>query len=1285
MTSPTAPIASSPRVIRVFVSSTFRDMQAERDELVKQTFPQLRKLCESRGVTWGEVDLRWGVTDEQKSEGKVLPICLAEIRRCRPYFIGLLGERYGWVPEEISPPLMDEERWLRAVPGKSVTELEILHGVLNNSAMAEHAFFYFRSPAYLELVPRDQQFAFRESPTRDDIARFGAEEAARRSEERKRKLTALKERIQASGLPVRKDYSNPRALGELVLADLTSVIDRVFPEGSTPDPLDREAAEHDAFAQSRAHVYIARPEYFERLDAHSRRSGPPLVVLGESGSGKSALLANWAILYQMANPADLLVLHFIGATPASTDWAAMLRRILDEFKRCFGLTLEVPDTPDALRLTFANALHIAAAKGRVVLILDALDQLDDRDGAPDLAWLPPEIPPNVRLILSTLPGRPLDELKKRDWPMLHVEPLTTSERTQLVNEYLAQYTKSLSAGRVERLAAAPQTANPLYLRALLEELRLWHEHETLDGCIDHYLSAATVEELYQKILERYEQDYERDRPGLVRDAMSLLWAARRGLSEAELLDLLGRDGEPLPRAHWSPLYLAAEQSLVNRSGLLGFFHEYLRQAVRDRYLGTEGARRAAHLRVADYFRTRPLYLDSPANGPGGAQGKLLNLRKVDEGAWQYFRARSFEALRDTLTEIPFVLAASELGRNDELTSYWVVLNESYPLPDSYAEPLDLFSKGTDDADELSRGLNAVGHLYERFGYLTEATNLLKDALAALEEADSYLSLMTATSYSNLGILLTRTGQLEEAERAFLTGLMITDRVCPTIAPSLRTLNNLVGFYVQSGQIEKAASTCQRILAMTGAGSGGGSRATFDTELASAIGAADAPLLKQERAAALHSLSGILGRRHEWCEAIRASEEAVGIATGGHGIAPNELASYLYTLGAAYSGGADYAKAEATLDRAAHILGETSPFEDPIHQGLVAMQLIRTKLRLGNTADVPSLLAELKTWVRRTKRLSDEDVISTLGSLAGDLGDMNWFEEAEEIYELAIESARRETGAPGDHLPTLLNNFGSLYFKRGDYEAALRCANEALVSLHQTAACSDALAEQHLNLAVVHRRMGHNEEARAAACQARDLIQTGTSNPLLLGRVNNVLGDLSYQQNNWEEAEVAYREAVDAFEEAGQALGRVDHAMMHLADLYEKFGRYADAERCYRRCMDIREATLGGSDPRLAITMSNYALLLNELGRQDEARSLHERALAIRKTALGERHEDVARSLSFLGITYLKMGDFARALSHCEQAADIFRETLGENHPKTVELSQSVDLLRVMASQGKGGW
>jgi hypothetical protein len=117
------------RQIRVFISSTFRDMMEERDVLVKFIFPQLRRLCESRGVTWGEVDLRWGVTDEAAAEGKVLPICLEEINRCRPYFIGLLGERYGWVPENIPDELMEKEPWLKG----AVQRKEVCHGTGNSA------------------------------------------------------------------------------------------------------------------------------------------------------------------------------------------------------------------------------------------------------------------------------------------------------------------------------------------------------------------------------------------------------------------------------------------------------------------------------------------------------------------------------------------------------------------------------------------------------------------------------------------------------------------------------------------------------------------------------------------------------------------------------------------------------------------------------------------------------------------------------------------------------------------------------------------------------------------------------------------------------------------------------------------------------------------------------------------------------------------------------------------------------------------------------------------------
>lgn len=253
------------RHVRVFVSSTFRDMRAERDELILRIFPRLRKLCESRGVTWSEVDLRWGITDEQVAEGRLLPICLEEIQRCRPFFIGMLGQRYGWVDTSLPEELFDRQPWLveHARQGKSITELEILHGVLNNPAMAEHALFYFRDPAYADRLPPERRGDF-----------------VCASEAEKSKLDDLKCRIEASGLPVRKGYTGPEALGQWVLADLTALIDRLYPQDATPDPLAREAMSHETLLRERAPVFVGRSDCLGQLDAHAAGQGPPLIVRG---------------------------------------------------------------------------------------------------------------------------------------------------------------------------------------------------------------------------------------------------------------------------------------------------------------------------------------------------------------------------------------------------------------------------------------------------------------------------------------------------------------------------------------------------------------------------------------------------------------------------------------------------------------------------------------------------------------------------------------------------------------------------------------------------------------------------------------------------------------------------------------------------------------------------------------------------------------------------------------------------------------------------------------------
>jgi tetratricopeptide (TPR) repeat protein len=674
-------------------------MHAERDELVKYVFPHLRALCESRGVTWGEVDLRWGITDEEKAEGKVLPLCLEEIKGCRPYFIGLLGERYGWIPEEITSELIEAESWLSEHLNHSVTELEIIYGVLKNPDMAEHAFFYFRDPAYIDSLPADIRVDFIEIALPHEVANAGQEQAELRVDERKRKLFLLKDKIRDSCFPVSENYPTPKALGDLVLNDITNVINTRYPEGSIPDPLVRDASDHEQFARSRSRIYIRSKKSFAMLDRHVKGKGKPLVVLGESGSGKSALLSMWALQYKEDHPDEMLVMHFIGATPFSSDWVLTVKRIMEEFKRRFDIQQPIPDKPDELKEAFANWLSMAAARGRAILVLDALNQLEDRDAALDLAWLPPVIPKNIRLIVSTLAGRPLDEIERRGWKSIVVVPLTKKKREQIIDQYLGQFAKKLPKSQNKLIANSPQTANPLYLKVLLDELRVLGE-KAVDRKIEYYLEAQTIDGLYEKVLNRYEQDYERDRPGLVRESMSLLWAARRGLSEAELLDLLGQGGQHLPRAYWSPLYLATKESLVSRSGLLNFFHDYLRKAAMDRYLLNDIERKAAHLRLANYFELRK-----------------FEMRAIDELPWQLARAEEWQRLYDLLKNPEYFLESWESNEFD-VKRYWALIsgNSDLKIIDAYKSLLDEPEKNIECAEELSR-------LFYDSGYLDQALSL----------------------------------------------------------------------------------------------------------------------------------------------------------------------------------------------------------------------------------------------------------------------------------------------------------------------------------------------------------------------------------------------------------------------------------------------------------------------------------------------------------------------------------------------------------------------------------
>ncbi len=746
------------RRIRVFVSSTFRDMVKERDELMTHTWPELRRMCRERQVELVEVDLRWGIAEEQATRQETLKFCLDEIKACRPFFIALLGERYGWTPgpEAFTADLKEEQAWLGSLAGKSVTELEILHGVLNNPEMAGRAFFYFRDPAYAQgrgsdFLPEDETAAQKQSDLKRRI-----------------RLACAEKKI-----PLRENFADPHALAALVFDDLKLAIAAQFPIEQIPDPLSRDARDHESFAETRRRTYIGRREYFARLDAHAADNGEPLVLLGESGSGKSALLANWIEHYRAEHSGDFIFQHYIGGTPDSTDHYRLMARFIAEIKLWSGDSDELPRTHDELKRDFGLWLAKARARAehlgvRVIVVLDALNQLEDQDHAQLLGWLPDfSLSGALRLVVSTLPGEAFDAVNKRGWETITVGPLTTNERRGMIEHYLARFGKKLDAPRLERIASVPAAANPLFLKTLLDELRVTGTHHQLDARLDTYLAAPDIPTLLSRVLERWQRDYERDRPSLVGESLCLIWAARRGLTEPELLHLLRQADLPqLPAAIWSPFRAALDESLIDRGGILNFAHDFLRAAVERAFLSDQDSLKNLRLRLADEF-----------------DQQRISARSCDELPWLLSQIREYDRLQVCLLDLTRFSEIHERDSN-QLMRYWqlILSNGNKKIGAS----LDI---GRLYRDQLERipfqekiyVVGTLGQFLYELGFFDAALQCFEDQdkvildLDAPKTAEVFAPIfLTAVTANDKGLIERDSGRPENALRLFKEAVRMVD-------------------------------------------------------------------------------------------------------------------------------------------------------------------------------------------------------------------------------------------------------------------------------------------------------------------------------------------------------------------------------------------------------------------------------------------------------------------------------------------------------------------------------
>lgn len=164
-----------------------------------------------------------------------------------------------------------------------------------------------------------------------------------------------------------------------------------------------------------------------------------------------------------------MITFWIGASESSTNYTSLLIYLMSTINQ--QLSLENPkydeNNPNQISEQFGiwleNLDRNKKLNRRVVVILDGLDKLDERESARDLIWLPRSFPAFLRLIVSTSPGICQEVLKKRGAEIFQLTPLSEGQRKSFLRAYLNHFGKKLSDQQELKIAAASQTANPRFV------------------------------------------------------------------------------------------------------------------------------------------------------------------------------------------------------------------------------------------------------------------------------------------------------------------------------------------------------------------------------------------------------------------------------------------------------------------------------------------------------------------------------------------------------------------------------------------------------------------------------------------------------------------------------------------------------------------------------------------------------------------------------------------------------------------------------------------------------
>ena len=704
------------RFIRIFISSTFSDMMQEREYLMKIIFPELRKRCKVRFLEITEVDLRWGIPETDSKEGKVIEICLNEIDKSRPYFIGILGNRYGWIPEaeeyQKHDRIIEEFPWAKSDidAGLSITEMEIQYGVLRNPAMDGKAFFYLKQ----------------------------GEDGTKEEETSLKKLNSLKRNLKNQDVFPVRDYADIESLGKMILEDLWDQIDRDYPAADIPDEHELEALEQHIFSEEHTRFYKDYNHSIESVKS-LLETNRKVLVFSEPGQGKTALLSN---LISVLDDDRIVLPYFCGSTPKSNSAENVALFFAESIKRQFGTGLRIPakaENPADLLSAFLDSIP---KETRVLVLIDGLDQLVSASGEDRLQWIPGNLPSNASLLFSTSSESQLAILQKMGFALEMLSSIQPEAIDDITSGYLASYSKKLPDSLLQHIAAFPLAGKPVVLFTLLHELRLFGRHEELESHIAYYTSTGNTDDFFTAYLSSLETDLG-DESFNLKGVLTSIHLSVNGLTENEIIGING-----ISRLRWSQLLNTIGHHLTNRSGILRFSNQYLSKAIQQIYLNEDS--RVLHFLqpLLNHFRDR----FRKVYGKSGAEELP---RILEELPSLCVKANDVKTLRELISYTPALIILAE-KYTDKTGLFLGLVRSEYDLQAELTTGLEHYWQSGIPDDEKIRSAFYTGLMLSMHDSPLHAVEFFKKALTIFNQSRTrstfvLLSLKElSTCYSQLG-------------------------------------------------------------------------------------------------------------------------------------------------------------------------------------------------------------------------------------------------------------------------------------------------------------------------------------------------------------------------------------------------------------------------------------------------------------------------------------------------------------------------------------------------------